>query len=183
MYCRVRLNRQQLSTLLRLDASSPIIQFMRGRARDDIDESREYIIEQLKSGVPKSEICTQFKCKPDTLNRRLKAWGVNHLNNQPGRNRPKLAKRKPLAEWLTRDSSTSTYALKLRLWRDGLKPEQCEECGWAVRAKDGRLPLELHHANGDTYDNRLENLVILCPNCHALKDNHRGLSKGKNRRI
>ncbi|MGA7733565.1 MAG: HNH endonuclease [Chloroflexia bacterium] len=140
------------------------------------------IIEQLQAGTPKAEICAFFKCKPDTLNRRLKAWGVNHLNNQPGRNRPKYAHRKPLVDVLTQNSYTSTYRLKLRLWRDNLKPQYCEECGWAKRAQDGRLPLELHHINGDTYDNRLENLSIICPNCHSLKGNHRGLSKGKFRR-
>jgi hypothetical protein len=57
----------------------------------------------------------------------------------------------------------------------------CEECGWNKRAADGRLPLELHHVNGNKQDNLLENLVILYPNCHSLKDNHRGLSKRKNR--
>jgi len=34
--------------------------------------------------------------------------------------------------------------------------------------------VELHHINGDSRDNRLENLQILCPNCHALTDNYRG---------
>jgi 5-methylcytosine-specific restriction endonuclease McrA len=153
-----------------------------GRTRDDIDEAKTRIIEQLESGVPKAEICAYFKCKPDTLNRRLKVWGVNHLNNAPGKGRPKYARRKPLDYWLTPNSRTSIYQLKLRLWRDGLKPQYCEECGWAKTAEDGRLPLEMHHINGEPYDNRLENLAILCPNCHSLKSNHRGLSKGKARR-
>ncbi|MEP6774905.1 MAG: HNH endonuclease signature motif containing protein [Chloroflexota bacterium] len=155
---------------------------MQGATRDDIDDARDHIEAQLLSGVPKSEICAEFRCKPDTLNRRLKVWGLNHLNNQPGRDRPKYASRKPLVECLTKGSSTPTYRLKLRLWRDGLKPQKCQECGWSKRAADGRLPLELHHVDGDSYDNRLENLLILCPNCHSLKDNHRGLSKGKMRR-
>jgi hypothetical protein len=153
-----------------------------GRTRDDINEYRSYIIKELQAGKPKSQLCAEFKCKPDTLNRRLREWGVDHLNNQPGKNRPKYGKRKPLESWLTTNSHTSTYHLKRRLWRDGLKPEFCEECGWAKSSMDGRLPLELHHINGDTYDNRLENLLILCPNCHSLKLNHRGLSKGKARK-
>ncbi len=130
---------------------------MQGKTRQDIDGARDYITEQLLSGIPKSEICAQFGCKPDTLNRRLKEWGINHLNNQPGRDRPKYAKRKPLVECLTQNSRVPTYHLKLRLWRDSLKPQYCEECGWARRASGGRLPLELHHINGDAHDNRLEN--------------------------
>ncbi|HCW05920.1 MAG TPA: hypothetical protein DGG95_00985 [Cytophagales bacterium] len=36
------------------------------------------------------------------------------------------------------------------------------------------MPLELHHKNGNRYDNRLENLMLLCPNCHTLTENYRG---------
>jgi 5-methylcytosine-specific restriction endonuclease McrA len=36
------------------------------------------------------------------------------------------------------------------------------------------IPIELHHKNGDHYDNSLDNLEILCPNCHAQEDNNSG---------
>ena len=39
------------------------------------------------------------------------------------------------------------------------------------------IPLEIHHVNGKNTDNRLDNLVLLCPNCHALTDNYRGRAK------
>lgn len=39
---------------------------------------------------------------------------------------------------------------------------------------DKPIPLELHHINGVHNDNRLENLQILCPNCHAFTDNYSG---------
>lgn len=46
--------------------------------------------------------------------------------------------------------------------------------GWSKNSKDGRLPLELDHINGNPKDNRLINLRVLCPNCHSLKQTHRG---------
>lgn len=70
-----------------------------------------------------------------------------------------------------------SYKLKKRLFEEGLKEKMCEECGWAKKAKDGRLPLELHHKNGVSTDNRIINLEVLCPNCHSLKDNYRGRNK------
>lgn len=149
--------------------------------RTDIDTQKERIIEQLHNGVPQAAICAEFGCKPETLRRRLQAWGVSHLNNEPGRGRLRPWSWKPSTNYLKADTKTNVHRLKQKLWRDGLKPRHCEECGWNRQAPDGRLPLELHHVNGDKLDNRLENLSILCPNCHSLKDNHRGLSKGKNK--
>ncbi|MBR5699920.1 MAG: HNH endonuclease [Bacteroidales bacterium] len=49
----------------------------------------------------------------------------------------------------------------------------CEVCGlteWQGRP----IPLEIHHINGKNFDNRLQNLQLLCPNCHALTNNYRG---------
>jgi hypothetical protein len=84
--------------------------------------------------------------------------------------KPKTA----LKEILVRKSYFQSYKLKNRLINEGLKPVHCEECGWAETSKDGRLPLEIDHINGDVHDNRLKNLRILCPNCHSLKPTHRG---------
>lgn len=63
--------------------------------------------------------------------------------------------------------------LKRRLLAEGLKPAQCAECGiaeWRGRS----LALALHHINGDRLDNRVENLELLCPNCHSQTDNYSG---------
>ena len=49
----------------------------------------------------------------------------------------------------------------------GLKENKCEVCGCTES-------LELHHINGISSDLRLENLQILCPNCHSYTDNWRG---------
>lgn len=80
----------------------------------------------------------------------------------------------PITEVLVKNSNYQSYKLKRRLLNLGIKKQQCEECGWSKIASDGRIPLELHHKNGDSRDNTLENLEILCPNCHSLRPNYRG---------
>ena len=47
-----------------------------------------------------------------------------------------------------------------------------------VRGEGVSIPLELHHLNGVRTDNRISNLRLLCPNCHALTDNYRGKNIG-----
>lgn len=86
---------------------------------------------------------------------------------------------RPLSEVLVRDSTyVNSARLRRRLIRAGLKIAECERCG--LDAWQGEpLPLALDHINGESTDNRLENLRILCPNCHALTETWCGRNKGR----
>lgn len=90
-----------------------------------------------------------------------------------GENFIKIKETKPLSEILKENSFYSSYKLKNRLIQEGYKEYRCEKCKrteWEGEA----IPLELHHINGIHDDNRLENIQILCPNCHAQTENYRG---------
>jgi hypothetical protein len=63
--------------------------------------------------------------------------------------------------------------LKHRLRQEGLLSDACEDCG--LKAWRGQpLTLQLHHRNGDGSDNRIENLILLCANCHSQTENWGG---------
>jgi predicted DNA-binding protein YlxM (UPF0122 family) len=87
-------------------------------------------------------------------------------------------KRLPTGLMLVNGSRYNRYHLKVRLLNEGLKLEQCERCGLTEWA-GAPLAFELHHINGDGRDNRLENLQLLCPNCHSQTDTWGGRNKGR----
>ena len=64
----------------------------------------------------------------------------------------------------------NTSHLNYRLIKEGIKERRCEKCG-RTHWFDDPIVLELHHIDGNKTNNSLENLQLLCPNCHSHTDN------------
>ena len=103
---------------------------------------------------------------------------VSHMTGQSwlkGKKNPHSV-RKPLEEVLVADRPTSSHSLKKRLIEEGVFVAECKWCE-LTEWRGQSIPLELDHINGKHDDNRLENLRLLCPNCHAQTDTYRGKNK------
>ena len=58
-------------------------------------------------------------------------------------------------------------AIKVKIFKYELLKEECVECGIGSTWKRKKLVLHLDHIDGDYRNNEIENLRILCPNCHS----------------
>jgi len=59
---------------------------------------------------------------------------------------------------------------------------KCQFCGWDKKNEyTNTIPLEIHHIDGDCTNNKIENLQLLCPNCHSLTNTNGSLNKNSKR--
>jgi hypothetical protein len=141
--------------------------------RKDILERREEIELWISQLQPKAKMCLRLNCRPSTLDSCLKKLGLSYKGNMGGKGVKSSPTRKDAAEFLYNGSTISSHKLKLELLRDKIKNQICEICK-SEKWLGEMIPLELHHINGNRFDNRLPNLQLLCPNCHALTENYSG---------
>lgn len=104
------------------------------------------------------------------VHRVIKEYNINtsHFRGQAwngGKSYPEKI-RHNLEGWLKEDTHIGSHSLKIKLFKAKVLQPQCSSClitEWQCKP----APLELDHINGVGTDNRLENLRILCCNCHA----------------
>lgn len=146
-------------------------------------ESREkYYISLIKESFSLREVCLKAGLvvttgNYDTLKRIIKDNNID-ISHFKRCSLGIYKEPKELKDYLVENSTIKSHKLKNRLFKEQIKEQKCECCGlteWLGKP----INLQLHHINGINTDNRLENLQVLCPNCHSYTDNF----SGKNQKI
>ena len=140
--------------------------------------------EQFREAISQSKCVREVLIKLDLkaaggnyaiFHQRVKSLNIDtsHFSGAAWATGKNFGPKRPIEDYLSNKHKISSSSLKRRLIKEGLKEPKCECCqlDWWI---DKEIPLELHHINGNHFDNSLENLQLLCPNCHANTENYRG---------
>ena len=171
-------------TIQRLGLDADHLRANRQRGRSLAACSDDEIVQAVKSSRSFARVLVKLGLRPGgnqvRLRRRISELGLDtsHMKGQGwSRGETFPARLKPVEPYLVEGHLTSTDRLKKRLIRQGLKEARYEECD-LTSWQGAPVPLELDHVNGRRDDNRLENLRLICPNCHAQTSTYRGRNIG-----
>ncbi|MGW3951396.1 HNH endonuclease [Streptomyces sp. NPDC004752] len=118
------------------------------------------------------------------ISRRIKAYDINTSHFRVPKRGDVRRHRAPEGLLVKQSAANARRMQSSRLKRALLKhgiEERCAMCGMAPVWLGEPLPLEVDHIDGDWRNNEIQNLRLLCPNCHSTTDSYRGRGTSRNR--
>ena len=83
---------------------------------------------------------------------------------------------------LERVNNGKANSITMKKYLIHMYENKCMICGWCeINQVTGKVPIELEHIDGNSENNSLDNLKLLCPNCHSLTPTYKALNIGNGR--
>ena len=142
------------------------------------DLTKERVVEVCNNSESMIKAAVELGVHFNTLKKVAKRFGCYKPNQGLKGGKKPIDPKIQLSEILEGKHPTfQTYKLKIRLIDEGIFKNECSICGldsWLGKP----LMIELDHIDGDSHNHKLDNLRMLCPNCHSQTDTFR--SKKRN---
>lgn len=138
-----------------------------------IDISKDEFIKIVKSSLTMAEAARKMNLHFNTFVKYAKMYEC-YNPNPGGKGMHKVPFNKCKLEDILSGKypEYQTYKLKNRLLLEGIKENKCEICG-ITEWNGNPISMELHHIDGNRFNHSLENLQMLCPNCHSQTETFR----------
>jgi len=140
--------------------------------QNHLNKVEDYRIIGYNNGITLHEASAQLSMSVVSLWRRTKKLNIKWSDIKR-----KSTNKIELVEILEgKHPSYQTFKLKNRLISEGFKNNECEICG--ITQWNGKyISMQLDHIDGDSHNHLLENLRMICPNCHSQTDTYCGKNK------
>ena len=145
-------------------------------------KTKEEIENVVKQCYSYADVCRMLGWKPIGGNYRIvhkyiEKYGIDtsHFDQTKSSKRKNIYEitEKPCSYYFENNIAINGSILLKKLIKEGFKENKCECCGNTEWLNEP-IPLELHHIDGNHANNKLENIKLLCPNCHTKTENFRG---------
>lgn len=156
--------------------------FVNGARPSEIDNiSSEDFKNLIKNSKSRAEVLDKLKMRKSgasfkIINRRIKndELDISHFITGGHSGNSKRICNEELFTYLDRDRSS---VIRNRIIKDKILQYKCQKCGVEDKWLNEIIILELDHIDGDRFNNKLENLRFLCPNCHSQTETFCGKRK------
>jgi Zn finger protein HypA/HybF involved in hydrogenase expression len=153
------------------DYRSELCKFCSGK---ELQITKEQILEYLSKSKSLLELSKYLNISRQSVTRYIKKYDLDISHFSPGRNRPYR-----LDQIFCISDTRINGTVKKFLIENKILEYICSECKCKPIWNNILLVLELDHINGNSLDNRIENLRFLCPNCHSQTDTNKGKNSKK----
>ncbi len=148
--------------------------------------TKDLLTDLVKKSKNMSQVLRELGLNPkggsfSFIKNKIKTFGIDISHFEPSSflieagkiasDKKKITKEVFIETYLVDGKEAKTAKIKERLFLFGLKENKCEKCPNEGEWQGEKLTLQMHHLNGDNKNNKIENLQILCPNCHSQTEN------------
>lgn len=134
--------------------------------------TKEFLSPIVKESFTMIEVVRKIGLRTDNgfstyIAKLVRKFEINfsHFKTQSQQARDRHPDTCPIEDYLSNKRPIGSDRLRQKLLFSGLKEKKCEECG-ILDWNGNYLSFNLHHKDNNHYNNNIENLMIVCPNCH-----------------